>query len=561
MSESKGGVHVIGGFGSGAVPRTLPDLPGHRLLIIGAFGGRGDGVPIPVEHATLMGLPERLGVTIAADIPNRLGGSAPALAIRIPIKTLRDLDPRRVAELVPVFADAEALLSGKASAAGDPDHLSELRRLMRASPAPEAAPTTSAPPSPSPPPGDDAVDRILGMVDAGPAHAAEPARAAVSAFVSAISASSRAAATAGAESAASELLSRQKHDLLGHDAWLMVEARWRGLKLLMASVDARARIAVEVVDTARASMAELLAGRIKQAVETADAAPVAAIVVLGAFGSSPRELDELDRIALAGADLGVPLLVSLDADVFGIDPHRVGLMDEPAALLDSPAFNAWRGLRSRPEGQAVAAFWNDVLLRLPEADAPALLGEPALIAASLIARSIATTGWPSEILASSGAIGGLDVMEVPASGGRPVAIPLRSHVNPDAARNLARAGVGVLVSRPDRDQAFLIEAPMVGEPAASEEDRQARRFGLGIALGRARLANLLEGAVPGLVAGRSMEDAAVMAQQWLEALLSSTGQGHRVRVTAPPGTRTLDIALEFGRDVMAGYALALEIGI
>lgn len=558
MSESKGGVHVIGGFGSGAIPRALPELPGHRLVIVGDFGGRGDGVPTPVEHAALMGLPEKLGVTIRADIPNLLGGSAPALAIRIPVRTLRDLDPRRIAELVPVFAEAEALLGGKATASGDPDHLSELRRLMRAGPAVPVAASSPATLPPSPP-GDDDVDRILGMVDTGPE--AEPARAAVSAFVSVISASSRAPATSGAASAASDLFHRQKSNLFSHDAWLVVEARWRGLKLLMASVDARVHIAVEVVDTPRAGIAELLSGRIKPSLEAADAPPVAAIVILGAFGSAPRELEELDRIALAGADLGAPLLVSLDAGIFGSDPQRVGIMDEPAALVDTPAFDAWRGLRSRPEGQAVAAFWNDVLLRLPDGAAPALFGEPAIIAAGLVARSIAETGWPSEILASAGAIGGLEVMEVPAGGGRPVAIPLRCHVNPDAARNLAKAGIGVLVSRPDRDQAFLLEAPMVAEPTPSAEDRQARRYGLGLALGKARLTRLLEDALPGLVAGRPMEDAAVTVQHWLEALMSSTGQGHRAQVGVVPGTRTLDIALGFGRDVMAGYALAMEIEI
>ncbi len=131
----------------------------------------------------------------------------------------------------------------------------------------------------------------------------------------------------------------------------------------------------------------------------------------------------------------------------------------PGALLESPAYNAWRGLRQRDESQWLAALWNDVLLREESGVAPALWGEPAIMAAALLLRSVAKTGWPSEILGPDVALTGLNVATTDIGAGRTAAIPLRALITYDAARSLAQSGITALAARPDRDHVFLVSAP------------------------------------------------------------------------------------------------------
>jgi hypothetical protein len=295
-----------------------------------------------------------------------------------------------------------------------------------------------------------------------------------------------------------------------------------------------------------------------------------AILVLGAFGSSGKDLEALDRLALAGQSLGEPVIVSLDQAFFGAAALSVAAMDNPAALLDGSAFASWRGLRDRPESRFLFAAWNDVLLRPSVGESPDLWGEPGFVVAAQILRSLSRSGWPSEILGSGTALGGFDVAEVAQGAGRVTAIPLRSLVDPGTARDLGRAGVICLVCRPDRDLVWLPGAACVhgvganGEPA--HQKAMETFHSLAFLLASQQIEDLLSRHASALRAQPSPRQVAEAVSDFLTDALLTTGPGASAHAEIMPPEEgdahdalRLEISVQFGRSVLGGFAFSLDL--
>jgi predicted component of type VI protein secretion system len=275
----------------------------------------------------------------------------------------------------------------------------------------------------------------------------------------------------------------------------------------------------------------------------------------------------MDRLARAGCSLDTLVIVSLAANFLGERPEIVAAMDSPAALLDSPGYDAWRGLRSRDESGWLFVAWNDFVLRTESEAAPVLWGEPGVIVAAQIAHSLARTGWPTEILGVDAAIGQFDLHEAHARGGRTVAIPLRAVMALEAARDLDRCGFLCLVCRADRDLIWLHEAPAVFDANARDtpEGRVLEAFhSLPFQFAAKMVRRFLEANARDLVAPNAPEQTAQAIALLLTDALSQTGPG--AGATARPsegdgGAGHFDIAIQFGRTVMDGFAFSIEVGL
>jgi hypothetical protein len=541
----EGGIHLGLRFGPIVAPAAAPaEQPvldiGFRLIVVGDFGGRGDGVPVEADGADIAALMRRLDATVSFDVPNRLADAPPALGVRLPLASLRDLDPATLADRIPEIARARtaALVAGPGGTA--------------------TAPPVAA--SASTPAGDD-FDRLLGLVDL-PARAPEAtAGAALSAF---IAAGAKPAATPSAPIASSPVIEAQLRAVASHPRWLAVEAAWRSLRLILGAAGSRPSTRVFVCDLAAdADLADVLgAEAFAAALPSGD--DLGAVVFLAAFGPSPRDLDHLDLVAATADRHGLPAIVTLSADFFGRPPEVVAAMDNPATLLEAPALAAWRGLTARDEAGWLFPTWNDVVLRPAAGPAPVLWGGAGAALASRVLASLADSGFPTEVIGAEACLRGLDLVETTGPDHRPVALPVRAAVGVDVARLLGSEGIGCLVARPDRDRAWFLRAPAAAAidlgceldpPALTAFADLPFRF----------VSTLIEARLQAAVAtveGAAAAQAAAAIAAALRDLVDASGPGGDVAVVPvgeADGERRFEVTVTLGAAVMGGFAFSLEL--
>lgn len=570
----QGGVHLNAGFGGlqGRMPREVAAVPPFELLIVGALGS-----PEPrmsdLSGEDIASALSGHGAVVAFDVPNYLGSEPPAIAIRLPLRTQRDLDPKSLAARVPEIGKAEEIaaqvartgsLAGLDAEAKGPRFDKLTAALAQTLPAPRPAASIPAQTAAE----DNSLDSLLSMVDVpGAAPTADPASAAISAFLSSTRGPQAATASAGSATRPAAI-AHQVEAITGHPAWLAAEAAWRGLKLVLSARGRGARPALKLYDVGHAGLAEALAGDdfVAAMAEGAGEARWGAILVLGAFGNSARDFEALRHLALLGYARQTPVIVSLAADFFGKPAGEVAAMDNPAALLDGPAHAAWRGLRDRPESQYLFAAWNDVVLRPTEAGTAPLWGDAGLIVAAQILASLSRGGWPTEILGNQNPVEGLDVAEVTVRGGKTIALPLRAPLDGGVARDLARDGLIALVARADRDQAWLVRAASVHQYGAVTDEMKAAMegfAGLPFRFVSSLLEALSRDCIERLPRHAAGTEAALAIEQALADLLQTTGPGASVRVapTAPSGdaARAFEVTVDLGREVMGGFGFSFDI--
>ncbi|RDJ22125.1 hypothetical protein DWF00_23855 [Bosea caraganae] len=567
----QGGVHLNAGFGGlqARTPREIGAAPRFELMIVGAFGGETGLRDLTNEDiaSALAGH----GASLRFDVPNHLGSEPPALAIDLSIRTLRDLDPKTLAGRVPEIVKAEAIaqqvartgsLAGLDTEAKSPRFDKLTAALAQRLPAQRPAAASSMPAAAE----DNSLDSLLSLVDVpGASRQADPASAAISAFLSSTREAQSTPATAPTNRP--DAIARQIEAIAAHPAWLATEAAWRGLKLVLSARGRGIKPSLKLWDIGGAGLSEALAddGLIAALAEHAEDSRWGAILVIGALGTSAADLEALRHLALLGYGSQTPVIVSLAADFFGKPASEVAAMDNPAALLDGPAHAAWRGLRDREESQFLFACWNDVVLRAGAGEAP-LWGDAGLVVAAQILASLSRMGWPTEILGSGNPVEGLDVVETPVRGGRTIALPLRAPLDAAMARDLARDGLIALTARADRDQAWLVRAAAVHQYGAVTDEMKAAMEGFA-GLPFRFVSSLLESVsrelVETLPRGASAADAAAMIEQALSDLIQTSGPGASVTVSsvAPSGeaARALEVSVTLGREVMGGFGFSFDI--
>ncbi len=571
--QPEGGVHLNASFGAmseSRAPREVVPPPRFDLVIVGDFGGPDKNRMTDISGEDIAAILSSHGAVLRIEVQNHLGSEPPTLAIALPVRSLRDLDPTSVAARAPEIVRAQEIadrvartgsLAALDAEATGPRYDKLTAALARQWPTARHAIA-------SPPPGeadDGSIDSLLAMVDLPSVPTApDPAKDALSAFLSTTPRRHDAPAPSALRPGP---IARQIEGIAAHPAWRAFESTWRGLRLVLSARDRGGRVRIRLWDTAREDLVDGLASDAFGAalVDDAEAACWGAALVLGGFGNSTRELQALRDLALVGEARRLPVIVSLKPDFLGAPPESVARMDNPAALLESPAYAAWRGLRASPESEFLFAAWNEVVLNA-DGSGDTLWGDAGLIVAAQILASLARIGWPTEILGGETPIEGLDVVEVAGRAGRTVAIPLRAPMDPAVARDLSGDGLICPVARADDDKAWLVRAASVHHHGAvPDESRSAMESfaALPFRFVSRLLETLCRQVVAALPRDVSNTEAAAVIAQAIGDVLQSTGAGAAVDVTsAAPGSdaeRAFEVSVSLGQAVMGGFSFSFDL--
>lgn len=297
------------------------------------------------------------------------------------------------------------------------------------------------------------------------------------------------AVAAQVESAVAPMLRAVLHDRRFQE----LEASWRGLRLLVRSVDFRAGCRLHVIPSSRK---DLLRAARDVAMPLADdlRSQGRTCCLLLDFSFDGSE-DELRVLAEDAAARSLPLLASAGLEV--------ALRDLAAGLGDASQ-GAWQKLRSTPAARWLALASNRFMLRAPYGktgdptrdlafeelagpETPLPWGRPGWLLAALVAASFAKTGWGCDFSGRDAAAG---VEPLPLRPGEEGATPLESELTEAAANALGAAGLLPLACRKGHDRPFAAGTTTIYK-AGKDEPTTTLRYALFAAPVAATMESLL----------------------------------------------------------------------
>ena len=437
---------------------------------------------------------------------------------------------------------------------------------------------------------DDAVDRILKMVDDHETSPAPDAISQIQQVISGISAfSKRTAAPSGyaaAITATEDILSRQFAEILHHPRLQACEAFWSGLKFLVDRTDFRKDIHVELYAIEREQFGESFHARIL-AHEQADPAdiPLGLVIIPFAIENHPTDLEQLQLLGEAAGELQVPVLVSASPDFFQLGSgSEASTMPYPGGLLSQPEYDKWNALRDKDASRWLTVCFNRFLLRPPypaqqrhsvglseniRQPGDYLWGDPVWILASLVTASFARCGWPTEITGmDNGQQEDLPLQHLAGSDEQEMQIPLEALLSGQLAEDLAGSGFTPLICKPNRDSAYVLWAPMLHRPEVYDDAAATSASRAMTHLPYQLLANRISEAVasnlPRLrAASLSANDLGNAIGQLLQQLVATTGADAGVAVEVQKeadesGKRQVDLVIHTGKKVLNGADVRLS---
>lgn len=605
-------------------PDALPRAPTYRTLILGDFDPNGAARhqrPIRIERAGVNAVLDAVAPVIDLDLDNALSERAETWWLKLRFQSLADLTPqgllraipeldwidqlRRTIDEVAAGRTPSARLAGMLDDyAGIPALAEAIGRCRQALAAGESRPQPAAAPQPVPaaqapqrgvkPSGDDPLEHLFDIVDAGaggsatapPSPAPKPASGASAAVGGAIAAMGRQggkrrpiAGLDGASALVTALLERQVRLILAHPRFIALEQAWRGLRWLLRGVQGDVPVDIQLMPCALDDAAEIIARVEPTAAEGAgDTAASGFDLILADFAVANSDLDRLTAIAEAAEARMTPVLLTLD-DGFIQTPDGTPLskVRDPANLLDAPAYQRWNAQRDTPGLRWLGCCFNDLLLRPPyrpgtrqgagitqppQALRHGLWGHAGWLAARRILEQQQQTDWPAPITgARNGRIGDLDLCD-PGDGAQR---PLRHLLLPEQAEDLGRVGIIALACAEDQDSAWITAAPSllrIQPQAQPEQTRALRRdASLGFQLVRARLAQCIIGAMDRLAADTA-RDTAIALERYATGLVADTGPSAGASVSNADGqTDQLMLTIRIGERVVSGLTVEMQLSL
>ncbi|GIV60320.1 MAG: hypothetical protein KatS3mg043_1409 [Rhodothermaceae bacterium] len=455
-----------------------------------------------VDKHSVAALLQELQPRLSLEVPNTLGEQPRLLDVELAFSSLDDFRPAQVARQVPPLArllkvrtcvqqvrdgrlDRDAFRACLAETGIDPGWAEQLHQALVVPERP------AAPPPPASPAGDDPVDRLLGMVEAGDRKAgpSSPERAdggsgLFGSFIAAVAGDARPAeriekATADVLLADLDaMLGKQLNAIFAHPAFRRLEAAWRGLKFLVDRLDFRRNVILEVLATPRASLSEALYYQVLLPEHAAEGEqpPLSMVVLDLAFDNSPADIEQLEDLAETGASLQTPILAAAAPAFFGVSrPQELATLPPLLQRLGEPAYIAWNKLRDRQEARFLALALPPFALRYaygPDQpvkefhfeEAACLWGNASLAVAAAIAGGFVHTGWPTRFVGPEHRVEDLPLWRSP-QGQTPLSVLI-----PDAKLSeFAKAGFVVLQGRPNHDALHVARALTVGRPETYED--------------------------------------------------------------------------------------------
>lgn len=447
------------GFGSApsSARQAIRPAPPYRVLIAGDFGlSEGDG-SLPVAGRDLAELLADTRPRVAVTAANVLGSFPATVSETVELTALGDLRPRTlIGQLGHHSRAAEAAGSGNERFLAEAGQLYD--RLVAKLPGQQGG-TASTSASSTDEAGGDGLDSLFGMIameSRKPDPGDSPADR-VSAFIFENIAPNRSTAAPSMGSAAEALLDAQALAFLSDDRLRQVLENWYGLRLLL---EARSR-AVEItllqvtVGTESETLLQRLAGSDGALQE--DLFDI--LVLANRCSAMSAGAEMLKAVAEAADAFDTIALASLEADFALLPADRLAAMDAPQHAVDAAGFEVFKALRARDHANRLGLFWNDALAVEASSLNPELYIPAAWIAAALVLRNVAQTGWPGLRASAGDELGGFAVT-AKTLGGREVATATRVQATDESAAGLAGFGISTLNGRIDRDSVHFARAPL-----------------------------------------------------------------------------------------------------
>ncbi len=467
----------------------------------------------------------KAGMRLEFDVENPLSDQPRKLHVDLALNVMKAFRPERIVEAVPqlknlvgIRALLEEFGQRKLSVADFKERLKEHQLLpelseritaaLRPPGKPRKKANKPAPPPPAatkPPTGtDDAVDSILEMVDVSDeattrTREREKLEAALDDFVGADRAKEEAfdaAAVRKTISLLDSLLGRAVNVILHHAEFKRVEALWSGLKFLVEQTDFRKNARLEIINAEKDKLGEAFARNIYQVEYDAQSeVPLAAVIAAYEFDTRPPDMDLLRELAQKAGEIPLVIITSVGASFFGLE-RAAQLNELPllSTLLESPEYAKYDGLRRDPSSRWLALGFNRFLLRYAygeegrriksfdlrestTADADYLWGNPVWLLASLMSRSHARVGWPTEISGrhNGGAIADLPLRSILLPNGEEANLPLEAIVPDRRLEEFDRTGIIPLLSDINNDSAYILIVPSVHRPMHDPDPAKAEK--------------------------------------------------------------------------------------
>lgn len=304
-------------------------------------------------------------------------------------------------------------------------------------------------------------------------------------------------------------ISAQMDEILHHEDFQVLEATWRGLKLLVDRTDFRENVRIELVSVRKDELLEdfELSSEVSQSglykhVYAAGygqfgGQPVGAIVGLFEFSHAAPDVKLLQYCAAVGAMAHAPFLSSAAPSMFGISSlTQLPEIKELSAVFEGPQYAKWRALRESEDSRYVGLTTPRFLLRHPydpiensvrtfqyrekvsDSHENYLWGNTALLMAERIHDSFAKFRWCPNIIGpqSGGAVEDLPVHVFESLGALENKIPTEVLITDRREFELAEEGFIALTMRKDSDNAVFFSANSIQKPkrfANTEEGKVA----------------------------------------------------------------------------------------
>lgn len=550
--------------------------PPLRILVLADLGAakRAAGPAVLREAKDFQRLLEEHAPQLVLDVPDRVVGGTATLEYRLQVRSLRDLAPEALLDRLPQLQPARTLRDRLQEVAKGRAKLESLRRTVDAlagAPGLEqplglcrqalGAAQTPAAAGPSPAPAEeagpeDAVHRIMNLVELPSAE--ERAAVTIGKVVAAVGTrrkQGRPGCPASINEALEQLdtmIAEQLDAVLGHPELQRLEAAWRGLKFLVDRTEFRKEIELTVLHLTRPPVGDPLVEQLFASMEVD-------LVLAPYLLENPAADAELAQwLAEQAEALLAPLVISVGPAFFGVDAAGVETMRYPGNLLEQPRYLKWNAVQGKDCARWLGVAFNRFLLRSPaepdageasRASTVPLWGDPVWLLGSLVTRSFARLGWPTEAVgAHRGRADDLPIHALRDARGRRVRIPLESLVPHQLVEDLALCGFIALSAVENGDAAFALHAPMLYRPP-----RPGQAVSLPYQLLASRLARMVGGHIPQL-AGAA--DPRQELEQLVLGLLADTGPDASVQVDLSQD-RTAQLRLRTGSAVLGGVVVEL----
>jgi len=481
----------------------------YSILFVSDFGGTEAGkVTGPLNEAVLRIKPDNYDEVMAAACPavsfkttDPLASGNVMVEIELQFDSLRSFDPKALAAQLPVtkrmldvreriverlrgkceFAEVERFA---ATAASEDGGLSWLPVSLTWSPG-------AAPADPN------AVDGLLGQIDldgtgdTDASDSAPPPKSPIGSMV---------AAAAGGTGIPAEEGSALRRTLGELDrritAWLTtvqhapevlsIEKAWRSLAFLVSQIDFRKGIRLSVLHTGGVDMLERFRTLLIDPVFDEGAEQPHLILVDSNFGNAAPDMEALDELAQHAASLPAVALAGVSSQFFGVKHNfQMATLPTISGVLDQWQFAKWKALRASRHARSLGVVFGRCLLREPfgrdkkddlefsyreecVTDKGLIWGSGVLAAGCSIARSVASTGWPTAM--SGIAFGRVEGFKTCMGGkkGDKKYGPSDAQIPQPKVEELGMAGVNAAASMQDIEDVFFCNGMTAARPDRNE---------------------------------------------------------------------------------------------